>query len=159
MRYAAVLLVLLAGCGGARGVSANGVRVTLPHGWHRVTPAAQGPVTDPKTLLVVGTGPVTRRLVRVPDHVLPRAAARRGRRGRRLEAGRHARERTAASHRCARSRQVRRHFFDCWPGRGGAAQVTLGGRVYQVNVMVGDRAGSRVVAQALAVGRSFDRAR
>jgi hypothetical protein len=37
--------------------------------------------------------------------------------------------------------------------------VTLGGRVYQVNVMVGDRAGPRVVSRALAVGRSFDRAR
>ena len=61
MRYAAVLLVLLAGCGGARGVSANGVRVTAAARLAPRRPGGAGPVTDPKTLLVVGTGPVTRR--------------------------------------------------------------------------------------------------
>jgi len=37
--------------------------------------------------------------------------------------------------------------------------VVLGGNAYQVNVMVGDRASKRGVAQALAVGRSFKLAR
>jgi len=158
MRYAAVLLVLLAGCGGARGVSANGVRVELPHGWHRVAPAADGQVTDPKTLLVVGVGPVTGRLsaCQITSYRVPTRGAAvvvLGWKPGGTPANRPGRAPLRAL------TTVRRHFFDCWPGRGAAEQVTLGGRVYQVNVMVGDRAGQRVVAQALAVGRSFDRAR
>src|SRR4051794_26514362 len=150
MRYAAVLLVVLAGCGGARGVAANGVRVRVPHGWHRVTPAPQGQITDPKTLLVVGAGPVARRRsacqitsYRVP----PRGAV--------VVVVGWAPGGTPAS-RPGRAplralTTVRRDLFECWPGRGAAKQVTLGGRVYQVNVMVGDRAAPRVVAQALGV--------
>jgi hypothetical protein len=34
-------------------------------------------------------------------------------------------------------------------------QIRLGRRVYQVNVMVGDRASQKRVSQALAVARSF----
>ena len=137
---------------------AHGVRLTAPAGWHRVAPWGSGPVTDPKTLLVVGRGG-TRRIVSACEitsyRPSPGGAAvvvvgwkrggtppNRGGRGP-LRA----------------LRRVRRHTFECWPGREAAAQLTLGGRVYQVNVMVGDRAGPRVVAQALAVGRSFDRAR
>ncbi len=56
-------------------------------------------------------------------------------------------------------RTVRRPSFECFTGRGAAAQVVLGGNAYQVNVMVGDRASKRGVAQALAVGRSFKLAR
>jgi hypothetical protein len=53
--------------------------------------------------------------------------------------------------------RVRRPSFECFSGRGAAAQVALGDKAYQVNVMVGDRASRRVIAEALAVGRSFDR--
>ncbi len=52
-------------------------------------------------------------------------------------------------------RSVRRSSFECFNGRGAVAQVALGGTTYQINVMVGNRADERVVAQALAVGRSF----
>jgi len=48
---------------GARGndrvVSAQGVRFVVPAGWRRVRSAPAGPVTDPQTLLVVGTQGVT----------------------------------------------------------------------------------------------------
>jgi hypothetical protein len=56
-------------------------------------------------------------------------------------------------------RSVHRPSFECFSGRGAVAQVALGGRAYQINVMVGGRASTRVVAQALAVGRSFALAR
>ena len=160
MGYAAVpvlVVVLVAGCGGARGVSANGVRVRLPHGWHRVTPWAQGPRDDPKTLLVAGAGLVTRRLssCQISEYRPPPSAAAVVVVG--WKPG------GTPTNRPGRAplrslTKVRRRLFECWPGRGAAAQVTLGGRVYQVNIMVGDHASKRVVAQALAVGRSFDRA-
>jgi hypothetical protein len=50
---------------------------------------------------------------------------------------------------------VRRPSFECFNGRGAAADLVLAGRAYQVNVMVGDQATPRVIEQALAVGRSF----
>jgi hypothetical protein len=37
------------------------------------------------------------------------------------------------------------------------AQVALAGKAYQVNVMVGGRTSKKVIAEALAVVRSFDR--
>ena len=56
-------------------------------------------------------------------------------------------------------RRVTRPSFECFRGRGAAATVELHGRVFQVNVMVGDRASPRRVDDALAVGRSFALAR
>jgi hypothetical protein len=53
-------------------------------------------------------------------------------------------------------RSVRRPSFECFNGRGAAAQVALGGRAYQINVMVGDGATTRDIADALAVVRSFN---
>jgi hypothetical protein len=57
MRLFAILAVV-----GAVGVgdviSANGVQVWAPAGWHRVASAGDGPVTDPRTLVVVGTAGV-----------------------------------------------------------------------------------------------------
>jgi hypothetical protein len=46
-------------------------------------------------------------------------------------------------------------MFECYAGRGAAAQVHLRGIDYQVNVMVGDRASSSRIADALRVARSF----
>jgi hypothetical protein len=51
--------------------------------------------------------------------------------------------------------RVRRPSFECFEGRGAAAQLSLGGHAYQVNVMVGDRATPRSIRQALSVARSF----
>jgi hypothetical protein len=52
-------------------------------------------------------------------------------------------------------RAVRRPSFECFGGRGAAADVTLGRRGYQVNVMGGDPASPGQVRSALAVARSF----
>jgi hypothetical protein len=53
---------------------------------------------------------------------------------------------------------VRRPSYECFPGRGALAQVRLNGKVYQVNVLVGDDASAQQIGQALAVARSFNRA-
>jgi hypothetical protein len=51
--------------------------------------------------------------------------------------------------------KVRRETFSCFEGRGAVAQVTRGGRDFQINVMIGDRATAKTVAEALDVARSF----
>ncbi len=48
-----------------------------------------------------------------------------------------------------------RPLFACFDGRGAMGQIVIGNRAYQVNVMVGDRAAPRRVADALAAARSF----
>jgi hypothetical protein len=50
---------------------------------------------------------------------------------------------------------LRTRTFECFAGRGASALLVLRRHGYQVNVMVGDRASDRLVAQALAIGRSF----
>jgi hypothetical protein len=50
---------------------------------------------------------------------------------------------------------VKRASFECYTGRGAAASLTLGGKAYQVNVLVGNSTSAKHVAEALAVGRSF----
>jgi len=51
---------------------------------------------------------------------------------------------------------VRRPFFECFSGRGAAADLLLAGKRYQVGVLVGDRATKARVRDALAVARSFE---
>lgn len=162
MRVVMVVLVGLALAGTAVAssrtvVSANGVRLAVPAGWERVTSAGDGPVTDPKTVLVVGTRGVHPRSsqCQIAAYSIPPNGAAvvvvawktttSG--GGHLKPGRAPLEGL---------RSVRRPSLECFSGRGAVAQVALGGKAFQINVMVGDRATSRVVAQALAVGRSFD---
>ena len=77
--FASVVLALaftsVADGGGGRTVRAHGVALTMPARWHRVSSAADGPATDPRTLLVVGTAGVAPRptqcqiaAYRVPEH-------------------------------------------------------------------------------------------
>ena len=54
---------------------------------------------------------------------------------------------------------VQRPSFECFRGRGAAAQLVLGGKAYQVSVLLGDRAMRGLVDRALAVARSFALAR
>ena len=54
---------------------------------------------------------------------------------------------------------VHRPSFECFSGRGASSDVLLGGKPYQVDVMVGDRAPKTRVEEALAIARSFDLAR
>jgi len=146
-------LALAANAG--RIIASHGVRLIVPTGWQRVQAANDRP--DPRTLLVVGTVGVRPRssecqiaAYRVPPRgavvvVVGWRVARSG--GGHLNPGRAPLQALRA---------VRRPSFECFAGRGAAAQVALGGKAYQVNVMVGDRATKKRVAEALAVGRSFD---
>src|SRR3954451_3979719 len=137
MRLFALLASLLAALSfGDRSsvVSGHGVQVTLPQGWHLVTPLARSGIDDPKTLLVGASGPVTRGASACPlaEYRVPRRGAvvvvlgwsEGG-----TPANRPGRAPLQALH------VLRRHTFECFGGRGAAAQVTLNGRVYQVNVM------------------------
>jgi len=152
----------LANAGGSwRIITAHGVRFLVPHGWQRVPASAAGRVTDPRTLLVVGTARVRPRSSQclIAAYRLPptgavvvvvrwQSVASAG--GGTLPAGRAP---------LTKLRSVHRPSFECFSGRGAATKLLLGGHPYQVNVMVGDRASRQRVAEALAVARSFDRVR
>ena len=142
-------------------VAANGVKVSIPAGWKRVVPADAGAVADPKTLLVVGTSGVRRRasLCQIAAYRIPAGGAVVvvvGWASLRESGASKARGGRLPLRRLVR---VRRPSFECFTGRGAAADVVLDRHAYQVNVLVGDRATSEVVEQALAVGRSFGLAR
>jgi hypothetical protein len=165
MRSVVVLLALTAvaaasAAPGSRVLVAHGVRLTVPPGWGAVRPAGDGTVVDPRTLLVAGTAGVAPRTSAcqiAAYRVQPRGAAVVvvGWRTATSAGGRPAPGRAPLT----ALRTVTRPSFECFAGRGASAQVALRGTVYQVNVLVGDRASRRVVAEALAVGRSFALAR
>ena len=144
-----------------RVVSAHGVRLTIPFAWQHLPSADDGPVTDPRTLLVVGTAGVRARITQcqiAAYYVPPKAAVV-------VVVGWHSLKESGAEHYppgrapLLQLVAVRRPSFECYRGRGAAADVVIRGTAYQVNVMVGDRASRSEVAAALAVGRSFDLAR
>jgi hypothetical protein len=143
---------------GGRVIASNGVQFVVPAGWQRAQAASPGAVTDPRTLLVVGTAGVRAKgsacldaSYRVPAAggvvvvVGWKSVASAG--GGSLTPGRTPLSKLVA---------VRKHLSECFPGRSAVAQVLLGGRPYQVNVFVGDRATEQRVAEALTVARSFD---
>lgn len=141
---------------GGREIVSHGVEVTAPMGWQRVTSAGDGPVTDPRTLLVVGTGGVRPSptqcqiaAYRVPATgavvvIVGWSTATSG--GGNMKPGRWPLKALNA---------VRRPSFECFSGRGAAVSLALSGKAYQVNVVVGALASKQRVAEALAVGRSF----
>jgi hypothetical protein len=164
MRVVALLLgsVVLASSAvassGKKVVAANGVRVSVPAGWTRVRAASSGQITDPVTLLVVGTRGVRARrsgcqiatyrvqpsravVVIVGWKNLTLSGTRPQDSGRRM---------------LAALTTVHRPSFECFSGRGAVATLRLNGKAYQVNVLVGDRAPPQRVREALAVARSFD---
>ena len=142
----------------SRVVKAHGIRLTVPGGWTRVTPASAGAVVDPKTLLVVGTRGVAPKpsVCQIAAYRIPAAGAVV------VVVGWTSLRASGASATgqgrapLAQLVRVRRPSFECFGGRGAAAGLVLRGRAYQVNVLVGARATRSVVEQALAVGRSFD---
>ena len=160
MRAALAALFVLALTSGGAPIAAHGVRVVVPPGWHRVQAQGNGNVVDPRTLLVVGTPGLAPRpsACQIAAYAIPpRGAAvvvvgwktaTSG--GGRLRPGRAP---------LRKLRRVRRPSFECFQGRGAAAQLVLAGRAYQVNVLVGNRTSPRRIADALAIGRSFDRVR
>jgi hypothetical protein len=150
------LAMFSAGCGGStRTVSADGVRVNIPSGWHVVRPAQ--PFSDPRTLLVVGTAGVAAKSsgCEIASYRIPARGAVVVVVGWRTLASAGG---TSAPGRGPLKKlvSVTRPSFECFSGRGAGASVTLAGKAYQVNVMVGDRASKGQVSKALAVARSFD---
>ncbi len=134
-------------------LKANGVLVRAPADWSLVNVADPGPIVDPRTVLVVGTEGAAPRhsecqvaAYRVPADGAVVVVLR--------WAGRAADD--VGTDRDALDVKLRREYFECFDGRGAAAQIAIRGRGYQVNVMVGDRATSKTVANALAAVRSFD---
>lgn len=146
--------------GSGRIISGRGVRLVVPSGWNRVESTSDGNIIDPRTLLVVGTAGVRPRSsqCQIAAYRIPSAGAvvvvvgwntaTSG--GGRLKPGRAPLRKLIA---------VKRPSFECFSGRGASAQLALGGKAYQVNVMVGALASKTRVARALAVARSFDLAR
>jgi hypothetical protein len=156
--FGAVTLALAVHSGANHRIVSHGVQLVVPAGWHQATSAPDAPVTDPRTVLVVGTGAVHTRwsqcqLTRyqIPAGgavvVVVRWSSLRAAGGGKLRPGRwplHS------------LRAVRPHTMECFPGRAAAADLLLGTHPYQVNVMVGALATPSVVRAALAVARSFD---
>ena len=158
------LMLVTPGCGGGgkHVVSSHGVRVVVPSGWALVSPASPGPVTDPRTLLVVGTAGVHSKSAgcqsQIAAYRIPAAGAvvvvvgwtSVAAAGGVPKPGRGPLTKLVA---------VRRPSFECFDGRGAAASLLLGRKPYQVNVLVGNEATKEGVAEALAVARSFARNR
>lgn len=123
--------------------------------------AGDGPVTDPRTLLVVGTAGVRPRISRcqIAAYYVPLNGAVV------VVVGWHSLRESGATHYnpgrapLLKLVTVRRPSFECYRGRGAAADVVLRRTAYQVNVMVGDRAPQSRIATALAIARSFNVAR
>jgi hypothetical protein len=122
------ILALLGAVGVGVAVSANGVQVWAPAEWHRVASAGDGPVTDPRTLLVVGTAGVRPHLphcqiaaYRVPPEGAVVVIV--GWKGANGDTGLGTKE-------LARLTTVKRGAGECFKGRGASATVVLGQREY-----------------------------
>jgi len=156
--FLALLGVVVTAGPGARWhtVAANGVALRIPPGWIRVQSAGDGNVIDPRTVLVVGTHGVRPRgsQCQVAHYRVPAAGA--------VVVVVAWKSETSGGGHPPRSRAplrkivLRKPSFECFGGLGGAAQLSLGGRAFQVNVMVGARATRGRIDEALAVARSFD---
>jgi len=157
------LALLLGACGADRDrtIASHGVRVTVPESWRAVRAASDGPVSDPRTLLVVGTAGVRSKASRcsIAAYRIPASAAAVVVVGWTSLATGGGAATTPGLAPLGELRAVRRPSFECFAGRGAVADVVLGGKLYQVNVLVGDRASAGRVDQALRVARSFDRGR
>jgi hypothetical protein len=127
----------------------GGVSLDVPAGWSKVDRAPSA-ITDPRTLLVVGTkgARATDSDCQVATYRVPVDGAVVVVIGWRESIG-------GASALTLSGLRLRRSTFECFAGRGAVAQVTRGGRDFQVNVMVGDKADAGTVADALDVARSF----
>jgi len=158
-RGVAVIACVLAVAGVAaaadapRTIEGNGVSLHVPADWVRVLRADAGSVADPHTYLVAGTSgvrPIETDCL-ASSYRVPADGAAVVVIGWKRKLSTHyvgGRENLFA-------RELERGYFDCFPGRGVAAQIDLEGRTYQVNVLVGDHADRSTVIDALAAARSL----
>lgn len=148
---AAVAVLGVAAAAGATGdvVRAGGVQLDLPDGWSKVAPPRET-VSDPKTLLVIGTDGVRAMQTdcQVASYRVPADGAVVVVIGWRESVG-------GASFLPLSGMKLRRGTFECFSGRGAVGRLTRRDRDFQVNVMVGDRAGADTIAAALDAARSL----
>src|SRR4051794_38293357 len=125
-------ILLLAGCaaGGGRVTSGHGVRVIAPKDWSRVRPASDAPVSDPRTLLVVGTAGVQARAsgCQVASYRIPSSGAAVIVVGWSSVASAGGAPMTSGRGPLRELVAVTRPSFECFAGRGAVADVALGGR-------------------------------
>lgn len=128
----------------------GGVQLTVPEGWSRIAPVVDPPVADPRTLLVVGTKGArpTETECLIASYRVPVDGAVVVVVGWKDSVG-------TTGLLPLSGLKLRRETFACFSGRGAVAQITRGGRDFQVSVMIGDRASAKTVAEALDVARSF----
>ena len=142
---------LVASAAGAVGDAARGggVQLTLPDGWAKVV-SRDTRVDDPRTLLVVGTDGVKAvdSDCQVSAYRVPADGAVVVVIGWRDSVG-------ETNILPLSTMKLRRGTFECFLGRGAVAQVTRRGLDYQVNVMVGDRAGTETIDAAFDAARSI----
>lgn len=139
----------------ARGdtVRGGGAELVIPDGWSRIQPAQPAQQTlaaDPRTVLVIGTDGVhaIESDCQVSSYRVPAAGA--------VVVVVGWRESSGVSGLLPLSdMRLRRGTFGCFADRGAVAQVTRRGLDFQVNVMVGDRASSETIADALDAARSI----
>jgi hypothetical protein len=131
-------------------VRAYGVQLTAPDGWFRIEPPSEPVSADPRTLLVVGTkgARAIESECQVSSYRVPAEGAVVVVVGWKPPS-------TGVALLPVAAMRLRRETFECFGGRGAVGQLARGGRDFQVNVMVGDRAEADVVAAAFAVARSF----
>lgn len=131
-------------------VRAAGIQLDLPDGWAKVVPARSSTLDDPRTLLVIGTDGVKAvdSDCQVASYRVPADGAVVVVIGWKDSVG-------GSSYLPMSGLRLRRGTFDCFSGRGAVARVTKRDRDFQVNVMVGDRAGSDTIATALDAARSL----
>jgi hypothetical protein len=144
--------------GELRVVSAHGVHVRVPTGWRRLEPTPSS-ITDPQTLLVVGTAGVgwnLKSVCQVAAYRVSGAGAVVVIVGWRSATSGGGDGKPTGREPLKKLVGVSRPSFECYAGRGAAASIVLGTKAYQVNVLVGDHASKARVSEALAVARSFD---
>jgi hypothetical protein len=136
-----------------RTIEGNGISLRVPTEWVRVVRADAGSVAEPHTFLVAatqGVRPIETDCL-ASSYRVPADGAAVVVIGWKRKLSTHyvgGRENLFV-------RELERGYFDCFAGRGIAAQIDLDGRTYQVNVLVGDRADRSTMVDALAAARSL----
>ena len=128
----------------------GGVQLDLPSGWSKVLPTREDRIEDPRTLLVIGTDGVKaiESDCLVSSYRVPADGAVVVVIGWRDSVG-------ASGFLPLSTMKLRRGTFECFPGRGAVGRIMRRDRDFQVNVMVGDRAGVATVDAALDAARSL----